>query len=457
MPRKVKNRSLDSREARSRLKARGMPYYVSLDKKLHLGYRRLRGKAGSWWARHYLGNRQYEVEPIGTADDLTEADGREILDYWQAQSNARAAMAKRSKATADEGARSLTVRAVVEGYIAKRDVREAKWKGRAVRSDAHRLARYVTGRQQSGKRSAITAAKLADVQLHALTEDHLTKWRNTLPAAMTDAGRRRVTNDLRAALNTAWRTHKKHLDPLFPTVIKDGLTTDRNDDDAAEPRARDNQILTDAQVTELIRSAAEVDDEQKWDGDLYRMVLVLAATGTRFSQAARLNVEDCQFDKKRLFIPKSRKGRGTKTDATPMAIGDDILGELQPAVIGRRKNAPLLERWRHRNIGAGKWERAERGPWLSASELDRPWEAIRERAKMPGTIPYALRHSSIVRGIKQNLPIRLVAAMHDTSVVMIERHYAKWIVDGLDDMAARAVVPLVPQKDGAQILSLRHA
>ena len=59
-------------------------------------------------------------------------------------------------------------------------------------------------------------------------------------------------------------------------------------------------------------------------------------------------------------------------------------------------------------------------------------------------MPYALRHSSIVRGIRAGLPIRLVAAMHDTSVVMIERHYARWITDGLEELAARAVIPLVP-------------
>ena len=57
MPRKVKDKNLDSREARARLKPRGMPYYRSLDKKLHLGYRRLKGKAGTWWVRHYLGDQ----------------------------------------------------------------------------------------------------------------------------------------------------------------------------------------------------------------------------------------------------------------------------------------------------------------------------------------------------------------------------------------------------------------
>jgi site-specific recombinase XerD len=57
-------------------------------------------------------------------------------------------------------------------------------------------------------------------------------------------------------------------------------------------------------------------------------------------------------------------------------------------------------------------------------------------------IPYALRHSSIVRGLRAGLPIRLVAALHDTSVEMIEKHYSAFIVDAMDELAAKAIVPL---------------
>ena len=64
---------------------------------------------------------------------------------------------------------------------------------------------------------------------------------------------------------------------------------------------------------------------------------------------------------------------------------------------------------------------------------------------MPDVIPYALRHSSVVRGLRANLPIRLVAALHDTSVAMIERHYGRYIADGLNELAAKSVVPLVLQ------------
>jgi hypothetical protein len=46
------------------------------------------------------------------------------------------------------------------------------------------------------------------------------------------------------------------------------------------------------------------------------------------------------------------------------------------------------------------------------------WEAMGHPAKV--TI-YALRHSDIVRQIRANVPLRIIAATHDTSVAMIER------------------------------------
>ena len=42
------------------------------------------------------------------------------------------------------------------------------------------------------------------------------------------------------------------------------------------------------------------------------------------------------------------------------------------------------------------------------------------------------------------MTVQDVAALHDTSVTMIERHYSRWITEGLDEMAAHVVVPLVP-------------
>lgn len=92
-------------------------------------------------------------------------------------------------------------------------------------------------------------------------------------------------------------------------------------------------------------------------------------------------------------------------------------------------------------------QREIRGPWKTA-ELTRPWQAIRERTGLLEVIPYALRHSSIVRGLRKGLPIQHVAILHNTSVKMIEWHYAKYIATALEDLARAAVVPLMPQHGG---------
>ena len=55
---------------------------------------------------------------------------------------------------------------------------------------------------------------------------------------------------------------------------------------------------------------------------------------------------------------------------------------------------------------------------------------------------YALRHSSIVRALLANVPIRLVSAMHDTSVVMIERTYSAYIADFADAISRPALLDL---------------
>ena len=174
------------------------------------------------------------------------------------------------------------------------------------------------------------------------------------------------------------------------------------------------------------------------------LVVVLAATGARFSQIARLTVADVQATQKRLMVPVSRKGRGVKNSShVGVRVGDDVLAALAKATAGRKGSEPLLLRPRWQPVAAVRWEKGPRDPWHSAAELTRPWKAIIAKVGLArGTVPYALRHSSIVRGLRAGLPVRLVAALHDTSSAMIERHYAAFIVDAMDELAARAVVPL---------------
>ncbi len=444
--------AITTRAARAKLGA-GL-HWRGVDPDVHLGYRK--GRRGGVWLVRWRNGAGYRQTPIGTADDeLREG----TLDFNAAIRVSRMTVeAARAEAKATAEGPLLTVRPAVEEYISRRDARDSRRKARQVRSDAsQRLCRYVLGNDKRGKRAGTEAAALAKVALHTLCERDLSEWVSSLPETMKAATKQRLVNDLKAALNRAHAAHRDRLPAVLPAIIKAGLKATASEQDEAAPLARENQILTDAQVGKLLMAAREVDAEEKWDGDLFRVVVVLAATGARFSQAARARVGDLQREQARIMVPASRKGREGKTSHAPVPVGVDVLDALLPAATGRAKDAALLERWRHEQVAGGiQWQRAGRGQWMAAGELTRPWRLIRERAGMPSVIPYALRHSSIVRGIRANLPIRLVAALHDTSVAMIERHYGHWIADGLGDMAAAAVMPLVPQ-DGGNIIPITQS
>jgi hypothetical protein len=85
MARTLRDTTLDTRAARSRLRARGKPYYRAI-----LGYRRVKGRrgkppaAGKWVLRQYLGAQIYSVETFGVADDFSDADGIAVLSFLSA-------------------------------------------------------------------------------------------------------------------------------------------------------------------------------------------------------------------------------------------------------------------------------------------------------------------------------------------------------------------------------------
>jgi hypothetical protein len=71
---------------------------------------------------------------------------------------------------------------------------------------------------------------------------------------------------------------------------------------------------------------------------------------------------------------------------------------------------------------------------------------------------YALRHSSIVRQLLANVPIRIVATLHDTSVNMIERTYSRHIAEHTDALARRALLDTArPAPENVVALSGRRS
>ena len=260
-------------------------HWRRLDAKAHLGYRKSK-RSGVWfvrWRNHHSG-ANYKQAPVGVANDVNDKPTEGTLTFEQAVTQAREhATRSRIEAAAQAAGPTPTVRTAVEKYIRERNARDSRRAGREVRSDAgHRLRRYVLGQEERGNQKAVDAASLAAVHLHTLQENDLLTWREELPAEFKATTKQRLISDLKAALNAAWprmSAEQKKLNPTFPSILKDGFKAERIDDDDETSVARDNQILTDSQIGTLLRAAREIDGEQGFEGDLYRIVVCLAATG----------------------------------------------------------------------------------------------------------------------------------------------------------------------------------
>jgi site-specific recombinase XerD len=106
----------------------------------------------------------------------------------------------------------------------------------------------------------------------------------------------------------------------------------------------------------------------------------------------------------------------------------------------RRRCAPLLMR-------------ADGSAWNpKAQELWDLFNQIAERTGIDATA-YSLRHSSIVRALLAGTPTCVVASMHDTSTLILERVYSAFILDHADTVARRGLLDTA-QPASANVVNL---
>lgn len=420
--------SFDSAAKRAKLAPGKNPYWHGISGGrggVSLGYRKASRGPGTWVAKLVLDGKRSE-ERLTQADD--PGAGSSALSYPAAVTAAiqwaKARLASIENTEADETAiRAPTVRSAVEAYIAARADRSAT----AGRDAGSRLSKHV-----------LSDSEFAEAPMARLSAGAIQAWRRRLTKELAPTTVNRLLNDLRAALNASADLHRRALPPTISAEVKSGTKAV-----SAASNAR-KQVLPDAEIRRLVDASFTVDES----GDFGRVVLVMAATGARFSQVARITVADVQVARSRIMVPPSRKGRAGKRP-TPIAVpvGADVMGRLQPVLSGRRGHEPLLLHWYKKQTGPAEWERIDRRPWASASAAIRQWAAARDIAAAPAdTVMLCLRHSSIVRALSAGVPVRLVAALHDTSVGMIEAHYSAYIVDATEEIARRAVTPLAPSE-----------
>jgi integrase len=391
MARKVKSRELDTRGAREKLKARGKPYWRSLEHGLHIGYRRLKGKAGTWCVRHYLGDQQYEVEAIGVADDVSDANGATILDYWQAQARARERMTERGKPANGP----LTVQGAVEQYLS--------WLDEAGRRTYEAHARA----------NAFIYPKVGDIECDTLTSDMVRKWHSSIakegarlrtakdePQQFADfdkhddeavrrrrASANRILTILKAALNRAWREGGIQSNTAWARV-----------EPFKNVGAARVRYLKVAEAQRLINAA---------DPEFRRMIQAALATGARYGELCRLECHDFNPDSGTLAIRKSKSGKPRHVVLT--TEGAALFKQL---CAGRSGHEPMLRR--------------ANGEPFGVAHQARPMAEACARAKLKPRISFhGLRHTWASLSVMAGMPLMIVARnLGHRDTRMCEAHYA---------------------------------
>jgi integrase len=384
MARRVRDKSLESREARSKLKIRQKPYYREIDRGLHLGYRK--GKSARPWLlrRHIGGEAVYSFEPIGTADDFQDADGVKVLDFYQAQDRAR----KRAKIDT-KSAGPFTVADAIALYVED------------LSGDRPGTAYDVERRLHANVPPTLAGMKAADV-----TDKALKKWRDTLaktpPRLRTRPGEKQHYRDIDLKDQEAARKRKVSANRCL-SQLKRALFLAR-DEFSSNGSWRNAELfrgvesarisyLTIAEATRLVNVC---------DGDFRVLVQAGLQTGCRYGELAALRVADFNPDVGTLAVRMSKSGKPRHVVLTEE--GQALFTELAAS----RPGSDLMLR--------RKWTK---------SQQVRPMKAACLKAKIDPPIGFhQLRHTWASLAVMAGMPLVVVARnLGHVDTRMVEKHY----------------------------------
>lgn len=392
MARTAKNASVESRTARSRLKARREPYWTSLGEGRQLGYRRIGPDRGTWIAKYrdpLTGKRHYRS--IGSADDLLDPDGLTSISFRQAQAEAAAWFSRKARelAGSEQTSGPYTVADAIADYLA--------W--------------YAVHRKASGLAAARSAAEahilpeLGPIAIDSLTAGRIRAWHERLAAsaAQLRSGERRdpFQDEQRRRKSTANRVLTTLRSALNRAFAEGGVSSDlawRRVKPFRGVESARTRYLSDDEIRRLVNACPP---------DFRKLVQAAVFTGCRYGELIQLQVADLNRDSGTLLIRLSKSGKRRH-----VVLTEEALAFFEDIAAGKRSTVLLLTR--------------EDGTAWGKSHQQRPLaEACKRASITPSANFHALRHTHASRLAMRGVPMAVIATqLGHSDTRMAERHYA---------------------------------
>jgi integrase len=347
---------------------------MSIGRGLSVGYRRNR-TAGTWIFRQSDGQGGFRTRAVGSADDFDEANGEDILDFWQAQEKIKSFYQP-------DGVRKispLTVSEAFDRYIPK------------LRAKNVRTAKDTEGRVKKHFFPRFRSRRVID-----LSQTEIGNWHASLTKASDDDeivrrskdSANRVLSMVKAFLNDAWQDKKNQIpnnDAWRNVKPFKNVSRAREVRYAPEQARHLIECCTDKDFADLVRGSY--------------------LTGARYGELNGTKVVD--FDVRAKTVRVSGK-----TGSRDIILQSSAVDFFKRITKGRPRDSFIFVK-----SNGERWKR---------SEQTRPMKAAIKKAKLDdrGSL-YALRHAYISEAIERNIPLTILAKNCGTSVRIIEKTYAK--------------------------------
>jgi integrase len=397
--RKIHNRKLDSREARTELEARGKPYFSDLgEPELAIGYRRLAGAAGRWCDRYYCGDRQYKTETFATADDLSVANGVDVLNWHQACDKVRERRDHRVRAEAGLGPFTVADAVALKGLPA-----DSLAKAKAMILPA----RFKLHPEKENEPELV----LGEIPVNDLTADMIRAWQRDLvarPAQLrsrkgSEPHHRPPANDPDVA--RARRSTANRLWTVLRSCLNNAFAEGRVSSDAAWKRVKPFANVDTARVRWL-----EVEDTRRLinaaDPDFRRLIQAALLTGCRYGELGRARVRD--FDKRAgtLFVQFTKPGLSKHVHLT-----EEGAAFFASLCAGREGDALLLPN-------------QDGESWGASHQVSRMRLTCQRAGIKPPINFHALRHTWASLAVMNGMDLMVVAKnLGHADTRMVEKHY----------------------------------
>ncbi|HHT8898647.1 TPA: tyrosine-type recombinase/integrase [Burkholderia cenocepacia] len=376
--------SIQSRTARAKLAHQNEPYWHSIRRGLHLGYRTSTLGPGTWVGRLYLDKRYHHT----TLEEQAEFDeARKAVEQWAD------AVVKGTGKRADDPTAPVTVEDACRKYVEDLENRKGK---RSAYDASNRFERLVYGKP------------IGKTMLALLESKQVTGWhRNQTKGAEGEDDLRKARDSanrnlksLKAALNFA-RDNKWVDSDLQWKVVKYFEKVDMGRDG----------FLTVEQRNHLLNCMPE---------DLRLFATALMLLGCRPGELVKARVSDYNPHSGTLIL------RPSKTKSRTITLSTRARELFDAQAKDRGRDAYLFVTDHHKKWTVDAWHSR--------------FVKAREKAELPEAVLYFTRHTFITELLTKGVPILDVAKFTGTSVKHIDKNYGHLTKEGQDRINRIAIL-----------------